>query len=114
MVTRFFFGRHDRQAPDYRYVGPLKRSAKAAVSEAQFLFLHLVGDDVERHELMGTERSDQSHVGGIASMGDEDAADAGHVVARVEGVPTPSEIGLEPGALKSIGKSSGGTPISPR
>src|SRR5271165_3326429 len=57
-----------------------------------------VGHDLEPDKggrpIAGAER----HVGGVAAAADQDAADPRRVVARVESVPTPAEIGLEPGA----------------
>ena len=51
----------------------------------------------EAGEGVGTERVADRHVRRIPSAGDQDAADARLVVPRVEGVPAPSDIGLEPG-----------------
>ena len=59
---------------------------------------HLVGDDGEAGQCGGTEDGGERHVGGIAAAGHHDAADARLVVARVERVPAPAEVGLEPGA----------------
>jgi hypothetical protein len=38
----------------------------------------------------------QRHVGGIATLGDQDTPDPRLVVARIEGMPLATQIGLEP------------------
>ena len=53
--------------------------------------------DAERLEDVRTERVDERNIGGVASTRDQDAADARHVVARVEGVPLAAEEHVEPG-----------------
>ena len=54
--------------------------------------LHLVGPDLEALQRIRTEGAGQGHVAGVAAAGDEYAADAWRVVARVEGVPTGSTL----------------------
>src|ERR1700722_16452035 len=56
----------------------------------------LVGPDPEALEGIGPEGGGDRDVGGVAAAGDEDASDAGDVVARIEGVPGAPEVGLEP------------------
>ena len=73
----------------------------------------LVGPHPERLEDVRTERVDERNIGGVAPARDQDAADARHVVAGVEGVPLAAEEASNQ-ALKSIGAGSGGTPMSPR
>src|SRR5262249_43274540 len=62
------------------------------------LLYHLVGAHDEALEHVGAERGADRHVGGVAAACHDDAADARHVVAGVEGVPAAAEIDLEPGA----------------
>ena len=57
----------------------------------------LVRPHGETGERVGTERVADRHVRRIASAGDEHAADPRSVVPRIERVPVPSDIGLEPG-----------------
>src|ERR1035438_7341037 len=47
-------------------------------------------------QLVEAERRRKGNVGGIAAAGDQDAADAWDVVARVEGEPAAPEVHLEP------------------
>ena len=58
---------------------------------------YLVGDHLEVRQRARTERGHDRDVGRVAPARHQDAADARHVVARIEGVPAPAEIGLEPG-----------------
>ena len=58
--------------------------------------LHLVRHDHKLRQLVRPERRADRHVGGIAPARDQHAADARRVVARVEGVPAPAEVDLEP------------------
>src|SRR6185437_4921632 len=60
------------------------------------LLADLVGPDLEADQGVRPEREGNRHVGGIASMTDQDASDAGNIVAGIEGVPVAAEIGLEP------------------
>ena len=53
--------------------------------------------DFEGVEGVGAKGGDHGDVGGVAAARDQDATDAGRVVARVEGVPLAAEIGFEPG-----------------
>ena len=59
---------------------------------------NFVGHDLEpgegRRPIAGGER----HIGGVATAADQYAAYALAIVARVESVPMPAEIGFEPGA----------------
>ena len=76
-------------------------------------FDDLVGPDLEADQRVGAEGLGDRHVGGVAALRDQHAADAGHVVARVESVPVPAEIGLEPAG--EIADAQGcGMPMSPR
>ncbi len=59
---------------------------------------HLVGVDVEAGELGHAEAGGERHVGGVAAVRHQDAADARSVVACIERVPAPAEVHLEPGA----------------
>ena len=39
----------------------------------------------------------QRDIGSVAAMRDEDAADARRIIARIESVPAPAQIDLDPG-----------------
>src|SRR6185295_5100923 len=58
--------------------------------------VHLIRPYLKAHQRVGAEGVGDGNVGGVAAAGDQDAADAGHVVARVERIPASAEIGLEP------------------
>src|SRR5215207_5696134 len=57
---------------------------------------NLVGPDLEAGQGVWPEGLGDRHIGSVAPLRDQDAADPGHVVARIEGAPVPAEIGLEP------------------
>src|SRR5580692_2465756 len=61
------------------------------------VFGYFFGDDLEPAQRMRAERMQHWNVHGVASARHGDAADTGHVVARVEDIPAAAEIGLEPG-----------------
>src|SRR5262245_66302905 len=65
--------------------------------ELRRLLHRLVGAHDEALERVGAERGADRHVGGVAAARHDDAADARHVVAGIEGVPAAAEIDLEPG-----------------
>src|SRR5437016_9601928 len=56
----------------------------------------LVRPDLETDQRVGAEGVGDRHVSRIAPLSDQHAADSRHVVARVECVPPPAKIGLEP------------------
>src|SRR6202171_2342773 len=56
----------------------------------------LVRPDLETDQSVGAEGVGDRHVSRIAPSSDQHAADSRHVVARVECVPPPAKIGLEP------------------
>ena len=60
--------------------------------------MNFVGPDEEFFEVGDAEAGGEGDVGGVAAVGHEDAADAGFVVAGVEGPPAIPEIDFEPGA----------------
>src|SRR4029453_227479 len=74
------------------WLGPERRAA----SLAQNPLAHLIRPYLEAPQRVGAEGVGDGNVGGVAAASDQDAADAGHVVARVERVPASAEIGLEP------------------
>src|SRR6185369_3645300 len=57
---------------------------------------HLVGPDLEPGQCVWPEGLGDRHIGSVAPLRDQDAADPGLVVARIEGAPVPAEIGFEP------------------
>src|SRR5260221_11253480 len=57
----------------------------------------LLGDHLEPGKGGWAEIGRECDVGGVAAGRHENAADARHVVARVERIPAPGGIGLEPG-----------------
>src|SRR5687767_6940048 len=61
-----------------------------------FQSLNLVAPDLESVQLVGAEGAGQRHVAGVAPACNQYAADAGHVVARIEGVPAVTQESLEP------------------
>src|SRR5437870_4012894 len=56
----------------------------------------LVRPDLETDQRVGAEGMGDRHVRRIAPLSNQHAADSRHVVARVECVPPPAKIGLEP------------------
>src|ERR1700729_2605601 len=56
----------------------------------------LVGPDLEAHQRVRPERLGDRDIGGIAPLCDQHPAYPRHVVARIEHVPVPAEIGFEP------------------
>src|SRR5947199_8346231 len=56
----------------------------------------LVRPDLETDQRVGAEGMGDRHVSRIAPLSNQHAADSRHVVARVECVPPPAKIGLEP------------------
>jgi hypothetical protein len=57
---------------------------------------NLIGPDLETDQRIGAEGVGYRHVGGVSALRDEDAADTRRVVAWIERVPSPAEIGFEP------------------
>src|SRR6201995_4722531 len=57
---------------------------------------NLVGPHLEALQRVRPERLGDRHVGGVASLRNQHAADPRLVVARIESVPAAAEIGLEP------------------
>src|SRR5215213_9064236 len=57
---------------------------------------NLVGPDLEAGQCVWPEGLGDRHIGSVAPLRDQDAADPRHVVARIEGAPVPAEIGFEP------------------
>src|SRR4029450_4987956 len=57
---------------------------------------NLVGPDLEAGQGVWPEGLGDRHIGGVAALRDQHAADPRHVVARIEGAPVPADIGLEP------------------
>jgi hypothetical protein len=66
----------------------------------------LVRPDPEALQGVGAERGADGHVRRVAPAGDEDAADARRVVARVEGVPAAAQVGVEP--AREVHRAVGG------
>jgi len=62
------------------------------------LLPYFFGDYGEMFLVGDAEGCGHGYVGGVAAGGDEDSADAGVVVAGVEGPPAVFGINLEPGA----------------
>src|SRR5688572_599689 len=58
---------------------------------------HFVRPYLETGQRVDAEGVADRHVGGVAAAGDQDAALARRVVARIEHVPAAVEPGLEPG-----------------
>ena len=80
-------GAHHHQMSATEWRGPSHDHALYSTWSVQTLKLD---------QRVGAEGVRDRHVGGVAALADQDAADARHVVARVEGVPAAAEIGLEP------------------
>src|SRR4051794_16502711 len=59
-------------------------------------FAHLIRPHCETHQRVRPEGLRNRHVGGVAALRDQHAADARNVVAGVEGVPAAADIGFEP------------------
>src|SRR5207244_5436197 len=57
---------------------------------------NLVGPDLEAGQCVWPKGLGDRHIGSVAALRDQDAADPRHVVARIEGAPVPAEIGFEP------------------
>ena len=57
---------------------------------------HLVRPHLETNQRIGTEGVSDGHVSRIPPLCDQHAAYSRHVIARVEGVPPPAQISLEP------------------
>src|SRR5438105_14220943 len=57
---------------------------------------NLVGPDLEAGQCVWPEGLGDRHIGSIAALRNQDAADPRNVVARIEGTPVPAEIGFEP------------------
>src|SRR5438034_11296395 len=77
------------------------KSGKSCIRVARcasllFALRDLVGPHLETDQRVRSEGLGDRNVGGIASLRDQDAADPRHVVAGIEGVPVPAEIGFEP------------------
>src|SRR5579864_9740621 len=56
----------------------------------------LVGPDLETDQRVRAEGVGDRHVGGVAALSDQHAADSRNIVARIERVPPPAQIGFEP------------------
>src|SRR5208337_1815294 len=56
----------------------------------------LVRPDLETDQRIRPEGVSDRHVGCVAALTDQHAADSRDVVARIKGVPPPAKIGLEP------------------
>src|SRR6202044_2337564 len=67
-----------------------------------------ISPDLEADECIGPERRADRDVDGIATSCHQYSPDPRHVVARVEGMPAPSEVCLEPGGEvhRTVGRSS--------
>ena len=57
---------------------------------------YFVGPYPEARQCVGAERTADRDVGSVAAARDQHSADARRIVARVEGMPTAAEEGLEP------------------
>src|ERR1700688_3121263 len=55
---------------------------------------HLVGPDFKADQRVRPESLGNRNVGGVAALGDQDAADPRYIVARIEGVPAAADKGL--------------------
>src|SRR3954471_24986249 len=55
-----------------------------------------VGPYLEADQRIRPERLGDRNIRGVAALRDQHAADPRHVVARIEHLPAPAEIGLEP------------------
>lgn len=79
-------------------VGDRNGDAGVMFGEKQVpLFVDLIGLDIEVGEIRDSEGGGNGDVGGVASDGHEDPADAGVVVARVHGPPATFKEDLVPG-----------------
>jgi hypothetical protein len=62
----------------------------------RFEFRDLVRPYLEADQRIWSKRLGDGNIGSIGSLGDQDAANPRHVVARIECVPAATEISLEP------------------
>ena len=62
----------------------------------QGLLAHFVGPDRESIQPAGAEGGQERHVGGVVAIRHQHPADARRVVARIEGVPAPAQVRLQP------------------
>src|SRR5205085_6989156 len=74
-----------------------RRSQRRPRLSATALF-HLFGDDVKFAQLGAAEVCGECNVGGVATDGHENAADASLVVTRIKSVPFSAEENFEPRA----------------
>src|SRR6266436_4486985 len=56
----------------------------------------LVRPDLEADQRVRAKGVGNWHVSCVAALSDQHAADSRHVITRIEGVPPPAKIGLEP------------------
>src|ERR1700733_11743963 len=63
----------------------------------------LIRPDFEADQCIGTERLGDRDIGSIAPLPEQDTADPRHIVPRVEHLPSPADIGLEPAGKISHG-----------
>jgi hypothetical protein len=63
---------------------------------------HLVRPHLEPRQRIGSEGGGDWHIRGVAPAGDQNAADARLIVARIEGAPRAAEPDLEPGGAVAL------------
>src|SRR6185437_14614866 len=73
---------------------PSIRARPALRAGADLSLYDLVGPYLETDELVRSERLGNRDVTGVATLGDQDAADSRFVIARIERMPAPADIGL--------------------
>src|SRR5208337_2186435 len=69
---------------------------RAARAGERLVSADLVRPDLETEQRIRPEGVSDRHVGCVAALTDQHAADSRDVVARIKGVPPPAKIGLEP------------------
>src|SRR5258708_3663963 len=82
------------------YLRPSSAAFITTIAESSFQYTQgladLVRPDFETDQRVGAEGVGDRHVSRIAPLSNQHAADSRHVIARIECVPPPAKIGLEP------------------
>ena len=73
------------------------RYAYAEYASAPSLTPHFICPHLEALEHIWTEGVTERHICRIPALGDQDAPDPRHIVARIKGMPATAKVGLEPG-----------------
>jgi len=68
-----------------------------ATSRSNSVRTDLISPHLEAFQRRGPEAGCERDIRRVSASGDQDAPDAGRIVAGIEGVPSVAEIGLEPG-----------------